>query len=141
MVETGNHFMGWPTHMADGHNLYTVVDWYWRMGSLDITLENQKLCIRYDENSEEYVTDTANLMSYIDIILKYMRTTNQSLHEQGSDENETPSGQAAGQAQGQVYKSNRTITQDERIQQEMAGKHRDTHDENQLNDLKNLLPL
>ena len=51
------------THMAD-------MDWSWKLGSLDITLENQRLCVRCDENSEEYVTDTANLMSHIDIILK-----------------------------------------------------------------------
>ena len=70
MFATGHHHLGWPTHMADGHSFYADMDWSWKLGSLDITLENQRLCVRCDENSEEYVTDTANLMSHIDIILK-----------------------------------------------------------------------
>ncbi len=84
MSETVNHLMGWPTHVSDGHNHYTVEDLYWRIGSLDIKLENQRKCTHCDENQKEYITDTVNLMSHIDITLKHMRTAVQGSHEQGS---------------------------------------------------------
>ncbi len=81
MSATWHHFKGWPTHMVDGHSFYVMADWSWRLGSLDIILENQRLYICCDENLDEYVTDIANLMSHIDIILKHMRIADHNLHE------------------------------------------------------------
>ncbi len=49
MSETGNYLMGWPTHNVEGHDHYTVEDWALKM-SLDIILENQRMCICCDEN-------------------------------------------------------------------------------------------